>query len=110
VKIHIKITDDQNQTYEGFAELKKSKKNTIHKQTVPKIITTPKGATSLINQLYSKNYFENSRTLNDVESKIKSMKYNLTITSIQSSLQRSKYLKKQLIKGKYSFIQKTPPS
>lgn len=110
MKVYLRITDDKDQTYEGIAVLTKSKKNTKQKQPMLQTKTKPKGATSLINLLYLEKYFEKSRTLNDVEIKIKSMKYNFAITSIASSLQRSKYLKKQGQIGKYSFIQKAPPS
>lgn len=63
MKIHVTVTDDKNQTYEGIAELTKSKKLKNHKQIDIKI----KGPSTIIKKLYYQNYFDKERKLNEVE-------------------------------------------
>ena len=106
MKIYVQVTDDKNQTYEGIVELTKSKKQVGHKQI--KIIIS--GPTDAFKKLYLQKYFENSRNLNNVEEKIKSMKYNFDVRTIEMALNRSKFLKRNGKRGSYSYIQKTPPN
>ena len=106
MKIQIRVTDDKNQTYDGMMELTKSAKQVMPK----KIQIIVKGPTDAIRELYFQNYFENSRTLHDVEQKIKSKKYNFDLPAITLALQRAKYLKQNGQRGRYSYIQKTPPN
>ena len=106
MKVHVKVIDDKNQSYDGIIELTKSKKSKNTKQ----IEINAKGPTDVIKELYFQNYFENSRTLNDVEQKIKSKKYNFDLPAITLALQRAKHLKQNGKRGRYSYIQKTPPS
>lgn len=106
MKIFVRITDDQNQHYEGTAELKKVTNKKIDKKTS----SQANGPTDIVKELYFQNYFENSRTLNDVETTIKSKKYNFDSPAIVLALSRSKYLKRQGKRGSYSYIQKIPPN
>lgn len=106
MKIHISITDDKNQTYEGIAELTKSKKQ----RQIKHIAVNPKGPTDIIKEFYHQNYFETNKTLNEVEKKIKTKKYNFDLPAITLALSRAKYLKRNGTRGKYSYIQKSPPS
>lgn len=106
MKVRITVVDDDNQTYEGMAELSKITKQKSKKQ----IISGPKGSTNVVKDLYFQNYFENSRTLHDVEQKMKSKKYNFDPSVITMSLQRARFLKQEGKRGNYSYIQKTPPN
>ncbi len=106
MKVFVQITDDKNQVYEGIMELTKSAKPTAPKKVQMKI----SGPTDIIRDLYLQNYFENSRTLHEVEQKIKSKKFNFDLPAITLALQRAKYLKQEGKRGNYSYIQKTPPN
>ncbi len=106
MKIYVRVTDNKNQTYEGIAELTKSKKQKTQKLLDIKI----SGATGIIKLLYNQNYFETERTLNAIEQKIKSKKYNLPISSIAVTLDRASYLQRKGKRGNYSYIQKAPPN
>ncbi|MHA7646652.1 hypothetical protein [Nitrosopumilus sp. S4] len=110
MKIHVKITDDKNQIYEGTMELQKAKFSKTTK--TPKVIQTsskPSTPTAFVNGLYLEKFFENKKTLHDVESKIKSKKYNFDLPLIAMALNRSKFLKREGKRGSYSYIQKIPP-
>lgn len=106
MKVHVKVTDDKNQTYEGTVELIKSRKQKSQKQIEIKI----RGPTDVIKELYFQNYFENERTLNEVENKFKSKKCNFGLTGISKALDRAKFLSRKGKRGSYSYIQKVPPS
>jgi len=105
MKLFVRLTDDKNQSYEGVIELKK----VTNKKEIKKL-TSVEGPTDIVRELYFQNYFETSRTLNDVENKIKSKKYNFDSPAIVLALSRSKYLKRQGKRGSYSYIQKIPPN
>ena len=106
MKVYVKVIDDKNQSYEGIVELTKSKKQKIYKQIETKI----QGPTDIIKKLYYQKYFENERTLNEVEKNLKSKKYNFSLTGIDSALNRAKFLRRSGKKGSYSYIQKIPPN
>jgi len=106
MKVYVRVTDDKNQAYEGTVVLTKAKKQKIHKQIKIKI----RGPTDIIKQLYYQNYFENKRTLNDVEKNLKLKKYNFSKTGIDSALNRTKFLRRSGKMGSYSYIQKIPPN
>lgn len=106
MKIFVRVTDDKNENYEGMVELTKSTKQKEHKKIQIKI----NGPADVIKEIYFKNYFENSRTLHDVEQQIKSKKFNFNVATISKALDRAKYLKREGKRGSYSYIQKTPPN
>ena len=106
MKVHVKVTDDKNQTYEGTVELTKSRKQKSQKQTKFQI----RGPTDVVKELYFQNYFENERTLNEVKKKFKSKKYNFGLPGIQLALERAIFLHRNGKRGRYSYIQKTPPN
>ncbi len=106
MKIHVKVKDDKNQIYEGTIELTKSRKQKSQKQTEFQI----SGPTGIIKELYFQNYFENERTLNEVDKKFKSKKYNFGANAIQIAMERAKFLRRKGKRGSYSYIQKIPPN
>jgi len=106
MKVYVKVTDEKNQTYEGTVELTKSRKQKAKKQTEIKI----RGPTDVVKELYFQNHFENERTLNEVEKKFKSKKYNFGLAGISLALDRAKFLSRKGKRGSYSYIQKVPPS
>lgn len=105
MKIFVRVTDDNNKSYEGTMELTKSTKRSSLKKTQIQI----KGPTDVIRVLYFQNYFESSKTLHDVEQKIKSKKFNFDIRTIENALKRAKYLKREGTGHSHSYIQKIPP-
>ena len=106
MKIYVKVTDDKNQTYEGIAELTKTKKQTLSKQIKIKI----KGPTDILKQIYFEKFFESNKLTKEIIQKIKSKKYNFDEPAIEMSLKRAKFLKREGKRGSYSYIQKTPPN
>ena len=109
MKIYVEVTDDKKQTFAGTIELEKVKKSKSSTTKIQTKSTKSLTATTFVKELYLEKYFENSRTLNNVETKIKSKKHNFDIYSISMALNRSKYLKRHGSRGRYSYIQKTPP-
>ena len=106
MKVHVKVTDDKNQTYEGTLELTKSRKQKDEKQIEIKI----RGPADVVKELYFQNYFEQERKLNEVEKKFKSKKYNFDLAVIAKALDRAKYLTREGKRTKYTYIQKIPPT
>jgi len=110
LKIHITITDDKKNQFEGEAELVKVKSKSKTKKNKPIQVSKPPTATSAIRQLYSENYFKNKKTLSVVIRKLSSKDFNFGESHIFNALNRAKYLQRKGNRGSYAFIHKYSPN
>jgi hypothetical protein len=107
MRVHITVTDDNGNTYEGIADLSKTKGKVT---SVRKPAQTRKGAKSapqVINDLYQNEYFRQGQHIDEVEKKLGEMRYNFNKETIKKALQRAEYLTNR---GNQTYIEKYPPS
>jgi len=106
MKIHISITTEKGETFEGDADLVKSKSKPAH--TVIKKSGKNKGPSEIIKFLHKEGFFSAEKKLSDLENEFKSKGYNFGKSSLLMALDRADFLKKSGSKGNYQFIQKYP--
>lgn len=109
MKIHITITDEKGDTYEGVAELAKAKTRAqSHKQQVAKPLTRAKRkAPQVIFELYQNEFFKGEKGLDEVLKKLSGMRYNFERNTVRVALERADYL---VNKGNRVYVEKYPPS
>jgi len=95
-----------NTTLNKLLKTKEQKIQTVTKKKKTEIKV--KGPTGIIKKLYLESFFVNSKTLNDVEKRMKALKFNYGDDSRRNALDRATFLTKKGKKGKYSYIQKYP--
>jgi hypothetical protein len=106
LKIHITITDEKGNHYEGDTELSLSKtKKTTNIQTEH---INKKKPSHPIRQLYIEGFFKVQKKLGDVSNRLKSDGFNFKAGSIQYALDNADYLDRTGGKGNYRWIQKYP--
>jgi hypothetical protein len=107
MRVHITLTDNIGNTYEGIAELTKV---TAKAGAAKKPAQTQKGAKKapqVIHELYQKEYFREEKHLDVVVRKLGQMRYNFDKDTVRKALDRAEYLTN---KGSRTYIEKYPPS
>jgi hypothetical protein len=113
MKVHITVTDDNGNTYEGAAELTMgtAKATTKTKKTQKANKSTiVKGPAGAIKKLYNEHFFKTPKTISQLMKKLSDEGINFSIQLISMALYRAKYLTKQGKPGSYAYVQKSPPS
>lgn len=115
LKVHITITDDSGNTYEGVADLMqiKGKDKSKHSANLKEKIaqkTKSKGPTDAIKNLFLQEFFKEERKFSDVTKRLSDMGFNFSSQSISNALNRAEYLTKKGTKGDHIYVQKYPPS
>lgn len=111
MKIHIRITDDRGNNYEGNVELVKVEKINAKLQSKPHQAKIRKQkAAKKIHQLYVDNFFKTEKSTQDVLKKLESTGFNFEESAIRMALNRSDYLKKKEVNKVNKYIQKYPSS
>lgn len=108
MRIHITITDEKGNQYEGNAILEKAIKQK-GKTVVSKQHSKPKPS-GAVHTLYIDNFFKEEKKLSDVTKALSKQGYNFNKDSVYRALQNADFLNVKGAKGSYRFLQKFPPS
>lgn len=113
MRIHILVTDEKGDTYEGTAELqpRKNKSKQAPKQNLDTATkSTRAGPSGPIRELYLQNFFKTEKKRRDVIEALGKMGHNYQDQAVSMALSRADYLVKKGPEKDYSFVQKYPPS
>ncbi len=109
MKIHITITDEKGNRYQGSSDLAKVKSNEKASQIEIKQKKKPK-APHVVLKLYEENFFKTAKTQQEVLIKMRSVGYNFDGEAVRMTLNRANYLKKEGNSKRNKYIQKFPPT
>ncbi|HJW20479.1 MAG TPA: hypothetical protein VJ571_07990 [Candidatus Nitrosotalea sp.] len=105
MRIHITITDDKGNQFDGDTVLHKSEKKASAKPSLRKKNMKPGDAIVL---LYENEFFKEERKLLDVTTTLSKQGYNFNRNSVYMALEGADFLNKKGTRGSYKFVQKYP--
>jgi hypothetical protein len=110
--VKIQVIDDSGKIYQGTLMLSKQiKSQTEEKKKIGQIQGSKKVLPSEIiyRNLYQKKFFQEHKSLPDVEKKLNDLGYHYKKGSILMALKAAEYLIKSGKRRNYKFAQKFPP-
>jgi hypothetical protein len=112
MKVKVQVIDDSGKIYQGTLMLNKQiKSKTEEKKKIDQTQRSKKVLPSEIiyRNLYQKKFFQDYKSLPDVEKKLNDLGYHYKKGSILMALKAAEYLIKSGKKRNYKFVQKFPP-
>jgi hypothetical protein len=107
LRIHITITDEKGNNFEGITELRKVTRVRTRSITIP--AKKPITVAYCIKNLFNEKFFKDPKTRVEVTTKFKQKGFNFKNDAVRKALDRADFLQKFEKNGNRVYVQKYPP-